>query len=130
MRRRLLRDADTSKPVELGASYLPFSIAGGTYLERTEVVPKALFLCMEDLSGDRYVQAADRWLVRIATAVESDLLELPPVSHVVHLIHEAYGRNGEILEVSESVWPSDKVLFMDEYEIPQEAEELDNPSEV
>lgn len=129
-RRRLLRDKQTARPTELGASYLPASIAGGTYLESTEVVPKALFLCMEELSGDRYTYATDQWIDRLATPSESELLELPNMTHVIHLIHVARGRNGDVLEVSESVWPADRVMFIDDYEIPQEAETLDDPSEV
>ena len=130
VRRRLLRDKDTDRPTELGASYLPVSIAGGTYLESTDVVPKALFLCVEELSGDRYTRGSDQWIDRIATAAESELLELPSAAHVIHLIHVARGRGGNVLEVSESVWPADRVMFVDDYDIPQEPEELENPSEV
>ena len=45
---------------EIGASYIPASIAAETYLEQPTVVPKALFLCVEDLSGPRYAHASDR----------------------------------------------------------------------
>jgi GntR family transcriptional regulator len=93
-------------------------------------VPKALFLCVEELTGDQYTRAMDHWSDRIATPSESELLELPDMAHVIHLIHVAYGRNGKVLEVSESIWPADRVMFIDEYEIPQEPEDLDNPSEV
>ena len=130
VRRRLLRDKKTNRPAELGASYLPASITEGTYLESTDVVPKALFLCVEELSGDKYTRATDQWVVRVATSNESDLLELPNMAHVIHLIHVAYGKNGDVLEVSESIWPADRVMFVDEYEIPQEPEALADPSEV
>jgi GntR family transcriptional regulator len=130
VRRRLLRDKATKRPTELGASYLPLSNAEGTYLESTDVVPKALFLCVEELTGDQYTRATDHWSDRIATPSESELLELPNMAHVIHLIHVAYGRSGKTLEVSESIWPADRVMFIDEYEIPQAPEDLDNPSEV
>jgi DNA-binding GntR family transcriptional regulator len=89
IRRRLLRDKEIGRPEELGASYVPASIAAGTYLENTDVVPKALFLCVEDLSGRRYTHATDRWIVRPAGAEESRLLELAPGASLVHVIHTA-----------------------------------------
>jgi GntR family transcriptional regulator len=52
-------------------------------------VPKALFLCVEELSRRRYSRASDHWQVRPATAEEAGLLEVPIGSPVVHLIHNA-----------------------------------------
>lgn len=130
VRRRLLHDKKTDRPVELGASYIPESIAAGTYLEGYDVVPKALFLCIEDLTGDKYTRARDQWSDRVATSRESELLALPNLTHVIHLIHIARGQRSNVLEVSESIWPADRVMFIDEYEIPQHSEDLDNPSEI
>jgi DNA-binding GntR family transcriptional regulator len=115
---------------ELGASYIPASIAGGTYLEQPTVVPKALFLCVEDLSGRHYTRASDRWQVRPATAEESGLLEVPAGSPVIHLIHNAADENGDTLEVSESIWPSDRIVVIDDYDIAQEPEKQEGMSDV
>ncbi len=123
IRRRLLRDKETGKPEELGASYIPASIAAGTYLEETTVVPKALLLCVEELSGKRYAHGEDRWTTRPATPEESNLLDILPGTSVVHLIHTATDEDGDILEVSESVWPGDRIIVLDDYSIPQEAED-------
>jgi GntR family transcriptional regulator len=130
IRRRLLRDKDTGQPEELGASYLPISIASNTYLEQFDVVPKALFLCMEELSGKNYTYARDRWVVRVATSEESQLLDLPAAASVIHLIHIAQGEDGETLEVSESIWPSDRVIILDEYQISQTPENLQAESDI
>jgi GntR family transcriptional regulator len=130
VRRRLLRDRADGRPVELGASYLPSNIAEGTYLEQPEVVPKALFLCVEEISGKSYTQAKDQWIVRVANANESELLDLPGMAHVIHLIHVAYDNEGSVLEASESIWPADRVMFIDEYDITQEPETLADASEV
>jgi GntR family transcriptional regulator len=43
---------------------------------------------------------------------------------VVHLIHSAYGETGEILEVSESIWPADRIVILDDYDLAQDAEDL------
>lgn len=130
IRRRLLRDKRTARPEELGASYVPAAIAAGTYLERYDVVPKALFLCVEELSGKRYAYARDQWTVRSATAEESQLLELSPAATVIHLIHAACDEDGGILEVSESIWPSDRIIILDEYNISQEPEDVRTLSDI
>ncbi len=64
-RRRHLYDRDTGRPEEIGASYIPLDIGAGTYLEDPVVVPKALFLCIEELTGKRYASARDHCIARI-----------------------------------------------------------------
>ncbi|KJK12834.1 hypothetical protein UB45_05855 [Terrabacter sp. 28] len=116
-RRRSLFDED-NRLVELGASYLPREIAGGTFLEERAVVPKALFRCVEDLTGRRYTDARDQVTARRATDAEVDRFGLSLGSYVLHLIHTATDENGAVLEVSESIWPADNVIFVDHYPIP------------
>jgi GntR family transcriptional regulator len=130
IRRRLLRDRETRRPEELGASYIPAAIAAGTYLEEPTVVPKALFLCVEELSGRRYAHAEDRWQVRPATSEESSLLDLPSAAPVIHLVHSVQDDAGETLEVSESIWPSDRVVIIDDYDVAQAPEDLQGMSDV
>lgn len=130
IRRRLLRDPETGRPEELGATYMPASIAAGTYLENLDVVPKALFLCVEELSGKTYTRAHDRWIVRPATPEETSLLQLPNGASVIHLVHSAYSEDNDVLEVSESVWPSDRIMILDDYDIAQEPEEVEGLSDV
>jgi DNA-binding GntR family transcriptional regulator len=122
IRRRNLYDRETGRLEEIGASYLPVAIAGGTFLEQPGVVPKALFRCVEDITGRRYTTAMDRWVGRLATSEESGAFELPTGAPVLHLIHTARDENGDVLEVSESIWPADRVMFIDDYDIPAEAE--------
>ncbi|MCT2587773.1 GntR family transcriptional regulator [Actinophytocola gossypii] len=128
VRRRRLINPDTNRPEELGASYLPGEYVFGTFLETTDVVPKALFLCIEDLSGKRYVRAEDKWQVRIASDDEVDRLELPTGTNVVHLTHVARAADDTVLEISESVWPADRVVILDEYDLNDEISA--RPSEV
>jgi DNA-binding GntR family transcriptional regulator len=128
IRRRNLYDRDTGRLEEIGASYLPLSIAGGTYLEKPAVVPKALFRCVEDITGRRYTTALDRWIARPASSAEADAFDLASGAAVLHVIHTARDENGDVLEVSESVWPADRVIFIDEYDIPAEAEPDDSKS--
>jgi GntR family transcriptional regulator len=86
------------------------------------VVPKALFLCVEELSGKVYAHAIDVWRARVATPSEADLLGLGSAAGVVHLVHVARAADGTVLEVSESVWPADRIEIVDDYEITSEPE--------
>jgi GntR family transcriptional regulator len=130
IRRRSLYDRDTGRLEELGASYLPTAIAAGTFLAETQVVPKALFRCVEDITGRRYSTALDRWLARLASAEEATAFDLAAGAPVLHVLHTARDEDGEVLEVSESVWPADRVVFLDEYEIPAEPTADPDASEV
>jgi GntR family transcriptional regulator len=93
-------------------------------------VPKALFLCVEELSGERYTTAYDQWTARLATPEEAAVLQLPTGVPVLHVIHGARAEDGTILEVSESIWPADHVVVIDEYPIDQHSEQPPAPSEV
>jgi GntR family transcriptional regulator len=121
IRRRNLHDRGTNRLEEIGASYLPLSVAGGTFLEEPTVVPQALFRCVEELTGRRYTTALDRWIARLVSAEEAGAFDLPTGAPILHVIHTARDENGDVLEVSESVWPADRVVFLDEYPIPGEA---------
>lgn len=125
IRRRRLYDRDTARLEEIGASYLPVAIAAGTYLEQPGVVPKALFRCVEEITGRRYTTALDRWVARPATSEETGAFDMPSGAPVLHVIHTARDENGDVLEVSESIWPADRVMFLDEYDIPADPETED-----
>lgn len=120
VRRRRLYDED-DQLTELGASYLPADYAAGTYLAEPTVVPKALFRCVEEITGRTYAHGRDHITARRATDAEADLLGLPLGAYVLHLVHTATDADGAVLEVSESIWPADRVLFVDQYDIPATA---------
>ena len=130
IRRRVLFDKKSGQAEEIGTSYIPLEIAGGTFLEKPAVVPKALSLCVEDLSGKRYVHAKDQWIVRSATPEEGETFDIPAGSSVLHVVHAASADDGQILEVSESIWPADRIMLVDEYDVEQDARQPDAPSEV
>ena len=120
VRRGTLYD-DAHKPTGLGASYLPLAIAAGTYLEQPVATPKALPLCVEELTGRRYRTARDRLTARMPTLDEAMTLGIRPGNPVIRVVHAAFDDNDEILEVSESIWAADRVEITDEYHIPQTA---------
>ena len=55
---------------------------------------------------------------------------MPLGLYVPHVIHTATDENGQPLEVSESIWPADRVVFVDEYDIPAAPTQVDARSEV
>ena len=54
----------------------------------------------------------------------------PSGAPVMHVVHTARDEDGDILEVSESIWPADRVLLIDDYPIEPEPEQPIVPSEV
>lgn len=129
VRRRHLFDDDGTLQ-EIGASYLPRSFAEGTYLTKPAVVPKALFRCVEEITGRTYSHAQDQWNARPATAEEAEAFGLTLGAYVMHVVHIARDQDGTVLEVSESIWPADRLALVDEYEIPQQATEEPAGSDV
>jgi DNA-binding GntR family transcriptional regulator len=77
-----------------------------------------------------YAHARDQWIARLPTADEAATLELAAGSPVIHVIHTAEADDGTVLEVSESIWPAERVVILDDYPITAEAAEPDAPSEV
>lgn len=129
IRRRYLYDqGDTLQ--EIGASYLPESFAAGTYLAEPAVVPKALFRCVEEITGKTYHHARDKWDARPATADEAESFGLPLGAYVMHVIHTASADDGTVLEVSESIWPADRITLIDEYDIPSQAQAPNAKSDI
>lgn len=115
-RRNLYDEADQLQ--EVGASYLPAAFAIDTYLAEPSVVPKALFRCVEEITGRRYATATDHWVARPATPDECDSFGIVIGAYVLHVIHAVRDEAGDVLEVSESIWPADRVAFIDEYDVP------------
>lgn len=78
----------------------------------------------------RWVNGQDRWQVRPATTEEARLLEIPTGTGVIHLVHNASDEDGNTLEVSESVWPADRIFVIDDYDIAQDPEDAEGLSDV
>ena len=84
--------------------------------------------------GARLPGQADQDLLRLRarlpTAEESSALELPAGVPVMHVIHVARADDGTILEVSESLWPADRIMVIDDYDVEPTAIEPESPSQV
>jgi GntR family transcriptional regulator len=127
-RRELYDESDTLQ--EIGASYLPRDFATGTYLAEPKVVPKALFRCVEEITGRRYATATDSWIARPATPDEADRFGLVLGTYLMHVTHVARDERGAVLEVSVSMWPADRITLVDEYDIPATATDANARSDI
>lgn len=81
-------------------------------------------------TGRRYVKARDRLIARMPTVYEATTFGISPGNPVLHVIHTAYDANDDIVEISESVWPADRIMVVDEYPIPQQPAPPDERSDV
>lgn len=129
VRRRDLYD-DSDELQEIGASYLPAEFAAGTYLSEPTVVPKALFRCVEDITGRRYAHATDQWIARPASVEEAERFDLNLGAYVLHVTHTARDEHGAVLEVSESIWPADRVSLIEDYDIPAAPDQTATRSDI
>lgn len=78
----------------------------------------------------RYRFARDQWTIQPSTRRESDALCISTGAPVLHVIHVARADDGQVLEVSESAWPAQGFMVIDEYEIDQDPQTFDVPSQV
>jgi DNA-binding GntR family transcriptional regulator len=58
------------------------------------------------------------------------VFELPTGAPVMHVVHTARDEDGDILEISESIWSADRVILIDDYPIEQQPEEPTAASEL
>lgn len=108
---------ETNNLAEIGVNYLPTSFAAGTILDKPEALSKALFLCVEELTGRTYTAAVEGVTARHGTDAEAEAFDVPLGTYVLHLVHTASDEHGDVLEVSESIWLADRVTLVDHYPI-------------
>ena len=53
----------------------------------------------------------------MSTAEEATVLQLPTGAPVMQVIHVARADDGSILEAFDSVWPADRIVVIDDYEV-------------
>ncbi|HEX6498113.1 MAG TPA: GntR family transcriptional regulator [Micromonosporaceae bacterium] len=116
VRRHLVRTQDA--PVEVGASWLTVSDAGGTSLERPEPFGRPLYQEVEEVTGRRYVSATDEVTARLPSRDEAEILHIRPDTPVLHLLHVAYDERHTPIEVAQATWPGPVTALTEEYRIP------------
>jgi len=118
VRRRVLRPPTPGHPVELAATHLPLAVAAGSYLEAPATLPRALFLCLEEVTGRRPDRVSDRWAAATADEPEAAVLGIRPGAAVLRAHRVTRDPAGAVLEVTEWTWPAAHVELGEDYSLP------------
>jgi DNA-binding GntR family transcriptional regulator len=115
-RRRITNDPDG--PVELSTSWFSEETAAAAprLLQRARILEGTLAY-VEACTGRRAMVAADRVGARLASADEATALRLPEPSAVLVVLHVAFDRNQQPLEVAEAVFPPGRWTLQHDYAI-------------
>jgi GntR family transcriptional regulator len=116
-RSRVLHRKDNGHPHELSRSFLRVEVARGSALERPEILPKALFKTVEDLTGDTYTTATDYTDAIAADDEQARRLNVPVGTPLLRTLHVARGEQGDVLEVVDQAWVSGTHRRRDEYRL-------------
>ncbi|WP_433247676.1 GntR family transcriptional regulator [Actinomadura nitritigenes] len=93
------------RPVQLAASYIPMSIAGGVDIAFPDTGPTGLYERLAE-RGHRVVRFTEEIESRRPTDEEADFLRISSAQHVLEVVRLAYDRVGSPLEVVVNVFPS------------------------
>jgi len=105
------------EPVELSASYFPYELAAGTLLGTTEPLETGVLNYIETELGRAYHHIQEELTARMPTADEAATLRISPAIPVLRLLYAAYDKQGEAIEVVDSVFPSDRHVFFDSFDL-------------
>lgn len=93
------------RPVQIAASYIPMSVAGGVELAFPDTGPTGIYerLAARGFRVTRFVEEVES---RRPSEMEADFLRISPVQHVLEVTRLACDRVGRVLEVTVNVFPS------------------------
>jgi GntR family transcriptional regulator len=102
IRKRHMYANDT--PVQLATSYVPWSIAQGTQLQKTDTGPGGTYSRLAEL-GYAPARFTETIALRPPTSEESDFLSLSDDQHVLVIFHVAWTTTDRPVEVTTHVLP-------------------------
>jgi GntR family transcriptional regulator len=106
------------EPVQVGVTFIPWSIAGGSVLARSaDLGPGSLYARFEDL-GHLIVQMREEVSARMPTPDESEGLTIPPGVPVIQVLHTSLDEHGTPFEVTRFVMRADRTGL--DYTMPVE----------
>jgi GntR family transcriptional regulator len=107
-----------NEPVQLGVTYIPSSIAGGSSAVRTHALGRgSLYARLEDL-GYQIARIRECVLTRLPTPDEAVSLRMPPGVPVLEILHTSYDHQGQPFEVTRFTMRADLTVI--NYEMPVE----------
>lgn len=105
------------EPVELSASYFPYDLAAGTQLATDHPLPTGVLRYIEDELGRAYRHVSEELTARMPTADEAAALEISSAVPVLRVLYCASDADGAVIEVVDSVFPSDRHAFVDSFDL-------------
>lgn len=123
IRQQALRHNNSSIPHHNGEGNTSETGAGYIFLRPIRHRPVLLF-------NKRHRIAINTWLVRPSTNNEAESLGLPPGAPILHAIHTTRTDDGQIIETTQSTWPAERCMLIDEYEIASDPHLSEIPSQV
>lgn len=95
------------QPVQVGVTYIPWTIAGGSVLARkADTGPGSIYARFEEL-GHPIVRMREEISARIPTPDEANGLAIPPGVPVIEVLHTSIDRGGTPFEVTRFVMRAD-----------------------
>jgi GntR family transcriptional regulator len=96
------------EPMQVGTTYIPWAIAGGSVLARqANTGPGSIYARFEDL-GHLIVRMREEVSARMPTPDEARGLAIPPGVPVLEVLHTSYDENGTAFEVTRFVMRADR----------------------
>jgi GntR family transcriptional regulator len=95
------------EPIELANTYIPWAIAEGTALLNAVPAPGGIYACLASL-GHELTRLQEDVSARMPLPEEVRLLRLARGVPVIELIHTSFDQDGQPIEVTHSVLPSDR----------------------
>ena len=115
-RQRLIRDA--TRAIEVSTSWFEAALLDrAPRLVQQRRIREGTLAYVERVTGRRGRRGRDRISARSVTRDEARLLGLPNLSAVLVIEHTAYDRAGRPMEFAEAVYPPDRWIYEDEYDI-------------
>ena len=107
-----------NEPVQIGVTYIPSSIAGGSSAVRTHALGRgSLYARLEDL-GYQIARIRECVLTRLPTPDEAVSLRMPYGVPVLEILHTGYDHQGQPFEVTRFTMRADLTVI--NYEMPVE----------
>jgi GntR family transcriptional regulator len=101
-------------PLELAASYIPWSIARGTLLTDADASRGSVYARLEE-AGHRLARFSEEVEARIPTEAEARALKLRPGAPVMDVLRVAYTQDDRPVEVSRQVMSAERHRLVYEY---------------
>ncbi len=108
--RRYRRYAVEGVPHQVATSYIPLDLAAGTAIETEDTGPGGTYRRLEE-SGHTIARFEEEVSSRMPDPTERELLRIPEGVPLFRVVRFAYDGGGRVLEMTESLYPSDRVVL-------------------